>query len=179
MQLDLSAKLWRKTGMDALVKNLAAYGEYHRDRRNVATHLVGIPMIVLAVEVLLARPLLDIPVLGVAMTPSMIASALAAVWYLQLGFRVGLVMTVVLAVLVSLGKAIAAISTLAWLGGGAALFVIGWAFQFLGHHYEGRKPAFVDDLKSLLVGPLFVVAELAFMLGLWRDLRSELEKRAA
>ena len=39
--------------MTQLAACLARYGEYHRDRRNVATHSVGIPMIVLAVEVLL------------------------------------------------------------------------------------------------------------------------------
>jgi uncharacterized membrane protein YGL010W len=49
---------------------------------------------------------------------------------------------------------------------GVAMFVVGWAIQFVGHHYEGRKPAFVDDVTGLIVGPLFVVAELAFMLGL-------------
>ncbi len=28
------------------------------------------------------------------------------------------------------------------------MFVIGWAIQFVGHHYEGRKPAFVDDVTG-------------------------------
>ncbi len=161
--------------MTRLITTLAAYGDYHRDRRNVATHLIGVPMIVLAVTVLLARPKLYIPVLGVSLTPAMIAAALASVYYLQLEWRMGLTMTVLLAIFISLGKAVAAISTIAWLGGGTALFVVGWAFQFLGHHYEGRKPAFMDDLRGLLVGPLFVVAELAFMLGLRKELRKELE----
>ncbi len=89
----------------------------------------------------------------------MVASALAAVWYLRLDLKLGLLMTVLLALFVSVGSQIAAISDMAWLGGGIGLFVVGWALQFLGHHYEGRKPAFVDDLRSLLVGPLFVVAE--------------------
>jgi uncharacterized membrane protein YGL010W len=35
---------------------LARYAEYHRDRRNIQTHLVGVPMIVFGVGVLLARP---------------------------------------------------------------------------------------------------------------------------
>lgn len=161
--------------MTPLISNLAQYGEYHQDRRNVATHLVGVPIIVLAVTVLLAGPMLTIPVLGVSLTPAMIAAAVASVYYLQLEWRMGLTMVVLLAIFVSLGKAIAAISTMAWLGGGIGLFVVGWAFQFLGHHYEGRKPAFMDDLRGLLVGPLFVVAELAFLLGLRKDLRAQLE----
>jgi uncharacterized membrane protein YGL010W len=52
------------------------------------------------------------------------------------------------------------------------LFFVGWVIQFIGHYFEGKKPAFVDDLVGLLVGPLFVVAEVAFALGL----RAELEQ---
>ena len=35
---------------------LTQYAEYHRDRRNITTHLIGVPMIVFAIGVLLARP---------------------------------------------------------------------------------------------------------------------------
>lgn len=34
----------------------------------------------------------------------------------------------------------------------AALFTTGWTFQFIGHAFEGKKPSFVDDKRSLLVG---------------------------
>ena len=158
-----------------IVQALASYGHYHRDRRNVATHAVGIPMIVLAVEVLASRPLWELA--GSPLTPAMILSALAALFYLSLDFGFGLLMTVLLAIFAALGLAIASHSDAAWLGGGLALFVVGWMFQLVGHRYEGRKPAFLDDLKSLLVGPLFVVAEGVFALGLRRDLARQVEAR--
>ena len=44
--------------MKTLTDQLAQYAAYHRDRRNIATHFIGIPMIVLAVQVLLSRPVL-------------------------------------------------------------------------------------------------------------------------
>ena len=44
--------------MKNLTDQLAQYATYHRDRRNIATHLVGIPMILLALQVLLSRPVL-------------------------------------------------------------------------------------------------------------------------
>lgn len=160
--------------MSDLAKSLAAYRDYHRDHRNVWTHAVGIPLIVLAITTLLARPAFMVPLLGVPASPAIIAAALAGVWYLLLDFRTGLLMVMLLAVFVSLGKAIAAISTEAWLGGGIGLFAVGWAFQFLGHHYEGRKPAFANDLRSFLVGPLFVVVEGLFALGLMKRLRAEI-----
>jgi uncharacterized membrane protein YGL010W len=34
----------------------------------------------------------------------------------------------------------------------AAMFGTGWAFQFAGHLFEGKKPSFVDDRRMLLVG---------------------------
>ena len=32
--------------------------------------------------------------------------------------------------------------------------------QFVGHHIEGKKPSFFDDLRFLLIGPLFVLSIL-------------------
>jgi uncharacterized membrane protein YGL010W len=37
---------------------------------------------------------------------------------------------------------------------GLGLFFIGWVLQFIGHYFEGRKPAFVDDVVGLLKGHL-------------------------
>ncbi|MFX7973054.1 Mpo1-like protein, partial [Acinetobacter baumannii] len=34
---------------------MAQYAAYHRDRRNIATHFIGIPLIVFAISALLAR----------------------------------------------------------------------------------------------------------------------------
>jgi uncharacterized membrane protein YGL010W len=35
------------------------------------------------------------------------------------------------------------------------LFTTGWAFQFVGHYFEGKKPSFVDDRRNLIVGLLW------------------------
>jgi uncharacterized membrane protein YGL010W len=86
-------------------------------------------------------------------------------------------MAVLLGAALWLGVAVAAWSTATWLAVGIVLFVVGWALQFLGHYYEGRKPAFVDDLLGLLIGPLFVVAELGFAIGLRHELRDAVEAR--
>ncbi|ALF90292.1 hypothetical protein RSUY_39850 (plasmid) [Ralstonia solanacearum] len=56
--------------------------------------------------------------------------------------------------------------------------MIGWIVQFVGHYYEGRKPAFVDDLAGLVIGPLFLVAETAFAIGLRGALRDEVARRS-
>ncbi len=161
--------------MSALARSLARYGEYHRNRRNVATHLVGIPMIVLAVMVLLSRPYLDIE--QGWLTPARVLMIPVIIFYLRLDIRFGIVMAVLLSLGSWAGLLVVREATATWLGWGIGLFVVGWIFQFVGHAFEGRKPAFVDDIKSLLVGPLFVVAEVAFMLGLRKQLQAEMEQR--
>jgi uncharacterized membrane protein YGL010W len=55
---------------------------------------------------------------------------------------------------------------------------VGWLIQFVGHYYEGRKPAAADDLVGLLVGPMFVVLEMLAPLGLFKDLMADIERVA-
>lgn len=164
--------------MRTLVDHLASYATYHRDTRNIATHFVGIPMIVLAVAILLSRPLLNVSGVELAITPALIATIGAAIFYFRLDVRFGIAMTAVLAAALAAGYWLAMSSTVVWLGVGLGLFVVGWVFQFVGHIYEGRKPAFVDDLIGLLIGPLFIVAEIGFALGMRTDLRREIDLRA-
>lgn len=161
--------------MKTLTEHLAQYTAYHLDARNVATHWIGVPMIVLAVATLLARPVWlvgDLPV-----SPAVLVSLASVLFYLRLDLRFGAVMAVWLAAFVTLAHGLAAQTTTLWLTAGIGLFVVGWAIQFLGHHFEGRKPAFVDDIMGLLIGPLFLVVKLAFALG-WRlPLKADIERR--
>lgn len=162
--------------MKTLVDHLAQYAAYHRDRRNITSHFVGIPLIVMAVAILLSRPSADW--LAVSLSPALPVALIATLFYLRLDLRLGLLMGLLLALCVWLGAFVAEQSTLYWLGSGIGLFVLGWIIQFVGHYYEGRKPAFVDDIMGLAIGPLFVVAEAGFLLGLRQPLQAEIEQRA-
>lgn len=161
--------------MKTLEQQLSQYAAYHRDRRNIATHFVGIPMIVLATAALLARPAWLVG--GVALSPSLVVTAGAVLFYLALDLRYGAAMSVLMGGAWWAGAEVAARSTALWLSYGIGLFVVGWVIQFIGHAFEGKKPAFVDDLVGLLVGPLFVVAEAGFALGLGDGLRAAIEER--
>lgn len=162
--------------MKSLVDHLSQYAAYHRDPRNIASHFIGIPLIVVAVAVLLSRPAW--PVAGLWLSPAVLLALASCGFYLRLELRLGLLMSVLMGLSVWAGQALAQQSTAVWLASGVGLFVVGWVIQFVGHYYEGRKPAFVDDVSGLIVGPLFVVAELAFMLGLRQGLKQEIEARA-
>jgi uncharacterized membrane protein YGL010W len=162
--------------MQSFVQHLSKYAAYHRDKRNVATHYVGIPMIVAGVATLLSRPAFAY-FGGVALSPALIVVAITALFYLKLDVRFGIVMSLFLAACLWLGQMLAVQTTIIWLSWGIGLFVVGWVFQFIGHYYEGKKPAFVDDIMGLAIGPIFVAAELAFELGLRKDVQAAVEAR--
>ena len=162
--------------MKSLVDELSQYAAYHRDRRNIATHVVGIPMIVVGIEALLARP--SLAVHGVPLSAALVSTVATVAYYFALDRRYAAVMAALLAASLLTGMAIAALPTSGWLLVAAALFVVGWIVQFVGHGFEGRKPAFVDDLVGLLMGPLFIVAEAGFALGLREEVHEAIEKRA-
>lgn len=162
--------------MKSLVDHLSQYAAYHRDPRNIASHFIGIPLIVVAVAVLLSRPEWTLGSLWIS--PAVIVALFSAWFYLRLELALGLLMTVLMGLSVWAGHALAAQSTMVWLSSGLGMFVVGWVIQFVGHYYEGKKPAFVDDVSGLIVGPLFVVAELAFMLGMRQALKQQIEQRS-
>ena len=163
--------------MTKIASHLANYAAYHRDSRNIAIHMLGIPLIVLAIEMLLSRP--SLMAAGFPLTPAFLLAVAAATYYLTLDLRLGLSMTAFLALGLWLGDSVAALPTSKWLTIGLGTFVLGWVLQFIGHILEGRKPAFMDDLRGLLIGPLFVAAEIGFALGLRRDLKKAVDQRTA
>ena len=156
--------------MRNLEQQITQYAAYHRDRRNIATHFVGVPMIVFSVILALAQVLIGSVHLG------WIGVLAAAIYYLVLDRSLGLAMAFYLFMNAVLASLVAAYtSTSAGLGIAAAFFIIGWAIQFVGHKYEGMKPAFLDDLIGLAIGPLFVMTELFFILGVKRQLKKYVE----
>lgn len=164
--------------MKTLTDHLAQYAAYHRDPRNVATHFVGVPMIVVAVATLLSRPSFAIAETGLAASPAVLAIAATIAFYLRLDRRFGVVMAALMGLAGFAGAALAAQTTAVWLAGGLGLFFVGWIIQFVGHAFEGKKPAFADDLVGLVVGPLFVVAEAGFAAGFRDEVRLAIESRS-
>jgi len=159
-----------------LEQSLTQYAACHRDRRNIATHLAGIPMIVFALVLALATASF---VTGpYAITFAAIVSIAACAYYLKLDLAFGITMAVVLFAMCAAASEITArVSLGATLGLALAIFTAGWALQFLGHRFEGMKPAFLDDVMQLVIGPLFVCAEVFFFLGAKPQLRRHIEER--
>jgi len=158
--------------MKTLQQQLGQYGLYHRSKRNILTHFFGIPLIVFAVLCLFAR--IEIPITNFLINAAQIVVFASVVYYLTLSVSLGLIMAIIL-VLFSAGAALVAqLPVLNWLSISIGIFVVGWVLQFIGHYFEGKKPAFVDDIVGLIIGPLFVLAEALFLMGFYSELEQQI-----
>jgi uncharacterized membrane protein YGL010W len=119
------------------------YGAYHRDPRNRLCHEIGIPLIVLSLEALLRSVALGAVNLAAVVTIALIAYYFTLVRAEALLAAAALIVLYLLAAFITWPYAIAA-------------FVAGWIFQFVGHAYEGKKPAFLTNAVHLLIGPLWI-----------------------
>lgn len=138
---------------------LAAYGDSHRHPTNIAIHLVCVPAIVFSVFGLADA----VP------TPfrlSWLIFAAGMVFYYRLSPVMALAMAAECgAMLYAIERLKAAgTNTLHW---SAAVFVLAWIGQLVGHKIEGRKPSFLQDLQFLLIGPAWTLSHLFKRLG-WR-----------
>ena len=162
--------------MKSIEVHLTQYAAYHRDRRNIITHFAGIPMIVFSV--ILALETVAFSLGGWTVSAAAIVAIVACIYYLRLDWAFGVAMAIVLFFMCAAASEIQPrLGTGTTLGLAAAIFVVGWALQFLGHRYEGIKPAFYDDVMQLAIGPLFICAEAFFMLGAKPVLRRHIEDR--
>jgi len=46
------------------------------------------------------------------------------------------------------------------------IFIIAWIGQFIGHKIEGKKPSFLEDVKFLLIGPIWLLHFLCKKAGI-------------
>ncbi len=162
--------------MKTLLDQLSNYADYHRSDRNITTHLIGIPLIVMALLVLLSRPMWMVN--DVSCSPAFCVVVVLLFYYFRLHWGMGLIMTVLLGAGLFFGTWVAGLDDPTWLLVGVGGFMLGWVIQFIGHYFEGRKPAFFDDVMGLAIGPLFVLAEVLFKLGFYSELAQQVEARS-
>ncbi len=127
---------------------LAKYRESHLNPTNEIIHFVCVPVIVFTLLGLLwsLHPLAALAV---------VLAALA--YYVRLSPPFALGMLLMSALMLGL---LAALPPAAVLPLSLAVFVLAWIGQFIGHKIEGKKPSFLEDLRFLLIGPLFVLSFL-------------------
>ena len=48
----------------------------------------------------------------------------------------------------------------------AVIFAVAWIGQFIGHRIEGKKPSFLQDVKFLLIGPIWLLHFICVKTGI-------------
>ncbi|TQV72101.1 DUF962 domain-containing protein [Aliikangiella marina] len=170
--------------MKTAQEQLSTYKSVHLSKKNIATHFIGVPSIIWSLSLLLSLYSFPVSVASVSfsLTPAMVFFGLVFIYYIKLHWRLSLGLFLFIVPVVYTTTLVAANPNALWIAVG--VFFVGWVIQFIGHHYEKAKPAFVDDLNQLLIGPFFLMAEVYFMCGWEKQLEAEItpmavEKRRA
>jgi uncharacterized membrane protein YGL010W len=162
--------------MQTLEQQMSFYAAYHQDPRNKASHFVGVPMIIFGLFIALGWARLEVG--GVTLTAAMLLAAAVLVWYFLLDVPLALALLALNALLLYLADRVATQP----LAAGAVWFLVffggGWVIQLVGHVWEGRKPALVDNFFQIFVAPIFLAAEAFFALGYKPALHAAVQKRA-
>jgi uncharacterized membrane protein YGL010W len=131
-----------------VIKLLDQYAESHLNPMNEVIHFICVPAIVFSL-------------LGVIWAVHPLAAlatvAVSICYYLSLSkpFALGMLLMAgaMLAVLYAVPQQQVMLVSV-------VVFVVAWVGQFIGHRIEGKKPSFFDDLRFLMIGPLFVLGFL-------------------
>ncbi|MCE5318389.1 MAG: DUF962 domain-containing protein [Parachlamydia sp.] len=129
------------------------YASEHQSRQNQVCHMIGIPLILLALVKLTQWPTIF----------PWIALALPVYFFWSL--RLGIAMTCVVAVMALFSYLFLNV----WSAVG--IFLVGWIFQLVGHYkFEKNRPSFAHNLIHLFIGPAWIIQKIAkegFGISLW------------
>jgi uncharacterized membrane protein YGL010W len=139
---------------------LEAYGESHQNPVNKALHWVCIPVIMVSLLALLS--LLRTPVPGVHGGTLLVVGA--TVFYAALSIPLAVGMALIGAAMLAAAAGLALLPVPLW-ASALVVFAAGWIGQFVGHQIEGKRPSFFEDVKFLLIGPMWLLADLYRRVG--------------
>jgi uncharacterized membrane protein YGL010W len=146
---------------------LAEYGESHRNPINKAIHWICVPLIVLSLIGLLWSAPVPAAWAGISswLNWATLLLAVAVLYYLVLSFSLAVGMLLFAAAVLATVWLMDQLPAPLW-ALSLAIFAAAWVGQFIGHYIEGRKPSFLKDIQFLMIGPMWLLAQLYERLGL-------------
>ena len=161
--------------MKTLIELMRFYADHHTKTITKITHFIGIPIIILSVQIVLSwlhSPFEYFSHISMAW----IAAILLLLYYASLDFQLALVSAIFLLPITLLANVLSQhkINLFSFILF-CALFIFGWIIQFVGHYFEGKRPALFENIFQVFIAPIFLIAELCFMLGYRKDLQEKIE----
>lgn len=156
--------------MQTLPQLLQSYGAYHTKRATLYSHFIGVPLVVFGIMIFTAWIKINVaPVFSLALVWPLVI--VIGIYYIRLDWKIGLGLLAIFCLLAAIAcwytaAGVDAFSVWTFL----ICFIGGWIIQFVGHVFEGKKPAFLDNLWQMLAAPLFLAVELLHVLGYRQDL---------
>jgi uncharacterized membrane protein YGL010W len=163
---------------DLFRREIAAYADAHQNRVNGWMHIIGNPILFLAVVLPLC--LVPVTIFGfqTSMAPLLVTPALIVWMAFDLGLGLAIVATSVPLLWIAAVIAAHVGASLVWIIA-VTLFVVGWGLQIVGHKvFEHNWPSLLEDPLHMLMSPMYVYAKLFVMLGLRPDLATIIRKSA-
>ena len=161
---------------DYFRQQLAYYADAHRNQVNSVMHIIGNPL--LFVAVVLPLCLLPVRVFGVQISLAPLLVIPALILWTAWDIAIGLAIVVTSIPLLYAAAAIASRVSVLWVWIIAVgLFIVGWALQILGHQvFERKRPTLLDNPVQMLISPMYIFAKFFITLGLRPDLAAALQK---
>lgn len=131
---------------------ITKYGESHTNKMNIMIHAIAVPAIYfVTIGLLWSIPVPEfMHTMHITFAHVLVIPALY--YYFKLSGPIGAAMTLLTLCAFGVIKLLVMFNISVWLFS-LALFVVMWILQFIGHHIEGKKPSFFEDLRYLLIGP--------------------------
>lgn len=138
---------------------LAEYGDSHQNPSNKLLHWICVPIIVVSLVGLLAS--LPVPAVFTGISPLLNWGTLlllfGVIYYFAMSWSLALGMLVFVGIVIAVLALLERLPSSLWVVC-VALFVVAWIGQFIGHHYEGKRPSFFKDVQFLMIGPLWLLS---------------------
>ena len=134
------------------------YGVSHKNKTNKLIHWVCVPAIFFSIVGLVS--IIPFPweaelIQNIDFNWSFIALLLVLIYYVSISIPISIGMSLFSLICIYLCGHLNSFDHPTWIY--ISVFAVSWVFQFIGHHIEGKKPSFLEDIQFLLIGPAWLM----------------------
>lgn len=139
---------------------LNEYSLYHKNSTNKIIHWICIPLIIISLFGLLSIANINFQLNNITYKINLyyILVLVATLFYIRLSLSITIGMLIISLLISTIINYFSSHDKTILFYCYSLIFTFSWIAQFIGHKIEGKKPAFVKDLKFLLIGPAWLLS---------------------